>query len=110
MGFTLKGYPHDGTTLAWGAALGVATLLATLVAARLAERGKSAAFLAAFGTYELGIASFAMLSRSGLAAFTPAVVLEIGSTNALIALALVALYAVSGAAEAAIVRGRSLPT
>ena len=105
VGFTFKAYPHDGMTLAWGAALGVATLLATIVAANLAGRGKLAAFVTAFCTYEISIAAFALLSRSGLAAFTPGIVLKIGSSNALISLALLALCLATGSIEAAITRG-----
>ena len=105
VGFTIKGYPHDGMTLAWGAALGLSTLLATLVAARVARRGKLAAFVMAFGVYELGLTAFAVLSRSGLAAFTTGIVFKIGAGNALIALALLVLYAAAGAIEAFVVRG-----
>jgi len=104
VGFTVKGYPHDAMTLAWGVALGVATLGATIVAAKVAQRGKLAAFAIAFGAYELGIAGFAVLSRSGLAAFTPGIVFGLFTSNALIALALLGLYAAVGSSEAAIVR------
>ncbi len=105
VGFTVKGYPHDGMTLGWGVALGVATLLATVVAAKIAGRAKLAAFVTAFGVYELALAAYAMLGRSGLAAFTPGIVLTIAACNALVALALLVLYAVAGALEAAAVRG-----
>jgi hypothetical protein len=105
VGFTLKDYPHDTMTLAWGAALGVATFLATLVAAKLAERGKLAAFATAFGVYEITLAAFAVLSRNGLAAFTPGIVLKICASNASIALAVLLLYAAAGSLQGAIVRG-----
>jgi hypothetical protein len=105
VGFTLKSYPHDAMTLAWGGALGVATLLATLVAAKFARRGKLAAFVTAFSVYEIALVAFAALSRSGLAAFTPGIVLKIGLTNASIALALLVLCAAAGSMQAALVRG-----
>jgi hypothetical protein len=105
VGFTFKSYPHDSMTLAWGAALGVGTLLATLVAARIAERGKLAAFVTAFGVYEITLVAFAVLSRNGLAAFTPGIVLKICASNASLALAALLLYAAAGALQGALARG-----
>lgn len=49
LGFTLFAYPHDATTVAWGVAIGVATLVVAIVANALASRGRIVAFAAAFG-------------------------------------------------------------
>ncbi|MBD5633550.1 MAG: hypothetical protein IAI49_03625 [Candidatus Eremiobacteraeota bacterium] len=102
LGFTIFNYPHEAMTVAWGAALGCATLLATGIAAWYAGRSRLGAFVAAFVAYELALAGFALLTHSGLGGFTAAIVVQIFISNALVALGAIALYAASGWLESTV--------
>ena len=82
LGFGLLGFPHDASTIAWGAALGVASLVAMAVAAAVLDRGGVsiarlvAAFGAAFAAYEGGLFLFALVA-GGTGTFTGAIVARI---------------------------------
>lgn len=79
-GFGLHGYPHDATTIAWGAVLGLACLVA-LVAARRFARNPALAFGAAFGAYELVLVA-ASTVLGGWGAYAPAVLISVLLVNA----------------------------
>ncbi len=102
LGFTVFGYPHTLLTVAWGIALGAATLVALAVVRACAARGPVLAFTAAFAAYEIALAAFALGSGSGLASFTPAIVGELLVSNALVAVGAVVLYRFVTIAEAGI--------
>lgn len=99
LGFTLLGYPTDPRTMAWGGALGVATLGAMLIAA--AVLGKRAptlvrlvvAFAAAFVGYEAGLFGFALVA-GGTGAFSAGIIGQILLNDACWCAALVAIHAV----------------
>lgn len=82
LGFTLLGYPMTPFALAWGAALGVASIAAMLVAAAVIARsrlfvvGPISAFLAAFVAYEGGLFAFALVA-GGTSTFTMPIMLQI---------------------------------
>ncbi len=92
LGFTVFGYPHASMTVAWGVALGAGTVLAAAVANACAPRGRALAFAVAFAAYELGLAAFALATRSGLSDFTPAIIAQLLISNAAVALGAVVLY------------------
>ncbi len=97
IGFVFLGFPADSYTVAWGAALWVATLAAVgvartivgptgeIVATRLAL-----AAAAAFAAYELLLFCFATLV-GGVDTFTPAIVARIAQNDALWLVALMAV-------------------
>jgi hypothetical protein len=88
-GFALLHYPLAFDAFAWGLALGAAALLATLAAQWVNGRlsgwsgvfSASAAFLAAFATYEGALLAVSALTASGLQNFAPAIVLRIFALN-----------------------------
>lgn len=102
LGFTVFGYPHASMTVAWGVALGAGTVLAAAVGSACAARGRILAFAAAFTSYELGLAAFALASGSGLSAFTPAVIGQLLISNAAVDLGAVVLYRVVAIAQTGI--------
>jgi len=89
IGFGMLHYPIDGSTIAWGFVIGVATLLATAVASavlRLLPQGRTPLILAitlaaAYGTYELALLA-ATPFLGGEGAFTAAIVTRIALTCA----------------------------
>lgn len=97
LGFTLLGYPPTPSTVAWGAALGGASLLAMGVASRLLDRPRANAllfvttFLAAFIAYEGALFAFALFA-GGTGTFTAPIVLQILTNDACWCAALVALH------------------
>lgn len=88
VGFVLLSYPVDATTLAWGAVLGVAAIVATLVAqvcaARLADLNglarAGATLVAAYVAYEVVLVAVTPV-LGGIASFSPAVVGEVFALN-----------------------------
>jgi hypothetical protein len=107
LGFAVFGYPHTPMTIAWGAALGVGTLLAAVVGNACATRGSVIAFAATFAVYEVALAAFALATGGGLAAFTPAIVGQLFVSNAALAIAGLVLYRLVCAAEAGIISASS---
>jgi hypothetical protein len=103
VGFALLHYPLERAAFAWGAVLGATALVAMLAAqwvnARLAQRnripGSSAAFLAAFVTYEGVLWAISGMTANGLSNFAPAIVLRIFLINAAVFAALLFLRAVA---------------
>lgn len=99
LGFTLLGYPVDPRTMAWGGALGVATLGAMLIAAAvLGKRAPTlvrlvAAFAAAFIGYEAGLFAFALVA-GGTGTFTARIIGQILLNDACWCAALIAVHAV----------------
>ena len=98
LGFTVLGYPATAYAAVWGAALGVASLSAGLVA-RTLLRGRDdlavapmlLAFGAAFVAYEGLLFAFALVA-GGTGTFTPAIVLQILVNDGLWFAGLSALY------------------
>ena len=105
LGFAVFDYPHETMTFAWGAALGVGTIIATGVAAWSAARSRMGAFVAAFAAYELALAAFALGTRSGVGEFTAAIVGQLFASNALIAVCALVVHGAIGWLESAILRG-----
>lgn len=99
IGFAVLGYPWTANTIAWGAALGVVAILATLAAqgaaTRLARSGKAAvaiaAFAAAFVVYEVALFAVAGTLLGGIEDFTPAIIGRILAINAAAMLGLLVL-------------------
>lgn len=89
VGFAILGYPWAADSLAWGAALGVIAVLATLVAQSLAIRLDSAgtvavslaAFAAAFAVYEGALLAISV-ALGATDDFAPAIVGWIFAINA----------------------------
>lgn len=78
VGYSALGYPSDGNTLAWGIAIGLATVAAFFVARAAARIRSTAAMLTiaslgAFATYEGLLYAFAHVA-GGLETFSPAIV------------------------------------
>lgn len=98
-GFTLLGYPMTGYAFAWGAALGLASMTAMLIARRVTTGTSGAvaylagAFLMAFVAYETLLFGFALLA-GGVETFAPAIVLQILINDGLWFVGLTALYIV----------------
>ncbi len=89
VGFGFLAYPWTAETLAWGVALGAATVLAAM-AARATALGLSqlgrleaalAAFLAAFAVYEGTLLAVALALLGGTDAFSPEIVGRIFAIN-----------------------------
>jgi len=83
MGFLFLGYPFDGSSLAWGGAIGVAALAATAAtavairSARLPAAPRLAAgFVAALAVYE-GLLWAVSLGLGGSGNFTPDIVAKV---------------------------------
>jgi hypothetical protein len=98
IGFGALHYPVDASTLAWGAVIGAAALVAT-VAARLALAALrtapatiafAVALLGAYGAYELVLLA-ATPALGGAASFTLPIVARLGLTSAAWLLGLVAV-------------------
>ncbi len=91
IGFTVLHYPRDAATIVWGPAFLFVGIIATL-AAYWTTRGCAglhritavpAIFAAAFAFYEGGFFLISLLTRSGLYAYTPAIILRVFETNVL---------------------------
>ncbi|MCP3408733.1 hypothetical protein [Bradyrhizobium sp. CCGB01] len=89
IGFSVLHYPIDGSTIAWGFAIGAAALLSTVAASavlRMLPQGRAPLVLAitlvaAYAAYELVLlAATPVLGGEG--AFTAAIVTRIGLTSA----------------------------
>jgi hypothetical protein len=88
IGFGALGYPHDAHTLLWGAAIGVAALLAAFASKavlRIAPRAASPMALAlalagAYATYEIALSNVTPI-LGGAGAFTIAIVVRLGLLN-----------------------------
>ena len=98
IGFVFLHFPLTAFTLLWGAALGVASILTTTVAAVVLGRSAPLpalvrlvlAFLLAFCVFELGLAIVASFV-GGLETFSPRVVAQVGFSNLVWFAAIVAL-------------------
>jgi hypothetical protein len=115
VGYGIHGYPRTADSFAWGAALGVAAVLATLVARGIAVRLRTAgplaqalaALLGAFAVYEVALFTVAVAGLGGTESFTLAIVSRILAINAV---ALVGLYVLHRiAAVVGLSDGPSLP-
>lgn len=79
LGFTVAHYPLTAYAFSWGAAMGIATLAASLAAGLVVGPGRmsalrlAAAFAIGLGTYEGLLFAFAGV-EGGLSTFTPAIV------------------------------------
>lgn len=86
IGFGLLGYPGTTYAIAWGLAIGVAALAATVVARAIVDAFAVprlvAALVAGFAAYELLLFGFAHV-MGGLGTFTPAIVGQIAANEAL---------------------------
>jgi hypothetical protein len=85
LGYLALGYPIDTTSLAWGGAIGIAALTATLAAAsclaRMSGPRLGAAFLAAVAVYE-GVLFLVSLALGGSANFAPVIVAKVALSDA----------------------------
>lgn len=89
VGFGVLGYPAEGVTLLWGAAIAAAALIATLAVSftlrRLSEAASmlrlGAVFAAAYASYE-SVLFIASLSLGGQEAFRLPIVAEVAGVNA----------------------------
>jgi len=90
VGFGFLHYPWDAETLAWGVFIGLAAVLATLAARAIARHPSSfspsimgsAAFAAAFLTYEVVLFLVAASLLGGIETFTLEIVGQIFAVNA----------------------------
>jgi hypothetical protein len=97
IGFGVLHYPIDGSTIAWGFAIGAAALVATAFASallRVLPQGRTPlmlaiAFVAAYAAFELVLLAVTP-ALGGEGAFTAAIVARIGLTSALWLVGLVA--------------------
>lgn len=111
VGYLILGYPQSWDSFGWGAAIGVASLLAFAAAALVARlrapaiAAVAAGFLAAFAAYEAALFAATAVLPSSEAAFSGAAVLRILEVNAV---ALVLLLLAHRAAAALGLR-RPLP-
>ena len=97
IGFTLMDYPHDASTYAWGAAIGVAAIASALVAMPIVGGARRmsilrlvAAFGGAFVAYEMLLFGFALYA-GGLETFSAEIVGLIARNDALWLVALLVL-------------------
>lgn len=108
VGFGVLSYPWTASTLAWGVAIGVAAVIATLAAHWAVRRlvafhvlaRITAGFVAAFVLYEGALYIVAVFVLGGTEAFAPVIVGQVLFANAVTLVGLVALQqlAVSGVA------------
>lgn len=95
VGYLLLGYPRTWDSFAWGAAIGVAALLAAEAVIAIRPRSPlrlAGAFLASFAVYELALFAATAVLPSGPGAFAPRVVAGIFATNLLALAGLLALH------------------
>jgi hypothetical protein len=90
VGFTLLDYPWTATTFAWGAALGIVAVLATLAGRWMVRRSMkagdavtfSATFLTAFAVYEAALFAISATLLGGTEIYTAAIQGRIFAINA----------------------------
>ncbi len=88
IGYFVLSYPRTWDSFAWGAAIGIAALLATIAARRAAQIAQHPvasalyAFAAAFAVYELALFTATAVLPSSAAAFSFSVVAPILAINA----------------------------
>ena len=90
VGFTLLDYPWTTTTFAWGAALGIVAILATLAGHWMARRSMKArreltflaTFLIAFAVYEAALFAISATFLGGTEIYTAAIQGRIFAINA----------------------------
>jgi hypothetical protein len=100
VGFGVLSYPWTASTLAWGVAIGAATVIATLAAHWAVRRlatlhilaRMAAGFAGAFVLYELALYVVAGSLLGGTEAFAPAIVGQVLFANAVTLVGLVALH------------------
>jgi hypothetical protein len=100
VGFALLGYPWTASTLAWGVAMGVAVVLATMAGQwsygrsvdALRVVGFTVTFLVAFAVYELGLFAVAILLLGGSEDFTWDILTRIFAINAAACAGLLVLH------------------
>jgi hypothetical protein len=113
VGYFVLAYPRTLASFAWGAAIGVAALLATLGAREAARAvrppmlSKLVAFVAAFIVYEGVLLAATTVLPSSAAAFSVSVVARIIAVNAG---AFVSLLAIHRLAMASGLQGRTTPS
>ena len=115
IGFGLLHYPHDGDTIGWGVAMGVAALAATAIAmgTEIALRRAGwvvaavGAFAAAFAGYELVLLATTLVLPSGPGVFGKSVVLYILDVDALAFIGLLLLQGAGQRFGLALPRGRA---
>jgi hypothetical protein len=98
IGFVFLNFPRTLDTVLWGLAIGVATLVSTLVAAATLQRAASwptlarlgLALLLAYAAYETGL-FVAALFLNGVETFSPTIIAQIGFVNLVWFVALIAL-------------------
>ena len=99
VGFTLLDYPWTATTFAWGAALGIVAVLATLAGRWMVRRSMkagdavtfSATFLTAFAVYEAALFAISATLLGGTEIYTAAIQGRIFAINAAAFVGLLAL-------------------
>jgi hypothetical protein len=99
IGYAVLDYPWTANSLAWGAALGIAAVLATLAARGAALRFYRAGqvlipflgFLTAFAVYEAALFAIAVALLGGKEGFAPAIVGRIFAINAVATVGLLVL-------------------
>ena len=97
LGFGLLGYPLDAFAVGWGVALGLASLIAMVVAAAILRKRRGfewrllAAFAAGFAAYEAGLFVFALFA-GGTGTFTANVIARLAVNDGLWCAGLVALH------------------
>jgi hypothetical protein len=100
VGYGMLGYPWTSNSVAWGIALGVATLLATVAAGATYQLRTTIpkalrfgiAFVAAFLVFEAAIYAVALLFLGGLEDFTIGIVSRVFAINAATFVGLVVVY------------------
>jgi hypothetical protein len=97
IGFGFLGFPPTAMTIAWGVAIGLASLAATALASHLLAGRKAVepwilfVFASAFATYECVLLAFGSVTGK-VGAFTPDIVLQILANDEIWCAALVALH------------------
>jgi hypothetical protein len=99
VGFTLLDYPWTANTFAWGAALGIVAILATLAGHGMARRSMKASrgltflstFLIAFAVYEAALFAISATLLGGTEIYTAAIQGRIFAINAAAFIGLLAL-------------------
>lgn len=105
VGYAIHGYPRTLESLAWGAAIGAAALLATWIARAVVTRlhvtapltRALSALLAAFAVYEAALFAVAVSGLGGTESFTPAIVSRILAVNGAAFVGLWGLYRLGAA-------------
>jgi hypothetical protein len=98
IGYLLLGYPRTWDSYAWGATIGVASLLAGIAAAGATRTVRQwwlspcAAFIAAFSAYEVALFAATAVLPSCEGAFSPSVIARILAVNAGAMVGLMAIH------------------